>query len=554
MQYIPASNRIEFYRYARLSPDYQNTINFDSAGAQTAFFTGKLAHAVDEQSYQRPYKGECIVELTMADLTGCGYMSFVCEANTAILSNKRYYCFITSIEYVNPVTTRVYYEIDLLQTWFFDYRTGPCYIERMSTRTDDLGDNLQPEPFDSAPILLTEIARIPSNPAQKQFYVIHATEKYEPDGDVLVDIQEGDLVAVNRVLNGVWIGCMDEDTMKKCLACFIRGGRESSIISVTAVPRITEFENPNSYVPMYAPARLEVKADFNFAVLNAGMTGEEYRPKNKKLFGPPFTRILVDGTGGDTAEYNPLFFANTGDITFEYEMTVASKCAIRLTPMNYRGVQEDHLSSFTCDSFPIVAFSGDTYKVWFAQNLLTVGSRLVQGAATTLAAGAVNPVGGAVAGGKAVGDILNVAGEAFGAMMAPDQAHGGSGTNALDWSEGRTGFVIYQCVWRKEFLQMADDFFTMYGYAINHIETPQKHNRTNFTYIKTRDVSGYADNFGSGIPAEDIAAINRLYDRGIRFWVYGDRVGDFSVTNDPLGAASGDEPSPGPEIIEERSE
>ena len=42
----------------------------------------------------------------------------------------------------------MHFEIDVLQTWYFDYEYRMCYIERAHSLTDEIGDNIVAESFD----------------------------------------------------------------------------------------------------------------------------------------------------------------------------------------------------------------------------------------------------------------------------------------------------------------------------------------------------------------------------------------------------------------------
>ena len=57
------------------------------------------------------------------------------SVNYVIWNNghKELYCFIIKKEYVNEECTRLYYEIDVLNTFLFDFSIAKSYIERLST-------------------------------------------------------------------------------------------------------------------------------------------------------------------------------------------------------------------------------------------------------------------------------------------------------------------------------------------------------------------------------------------------------------------------------------
>ena len=96
---------------------------------------------LNNQSYQRYGRNQIKVQIPMDLLLDCNYLMF----NNQRFGNKWFYAFITHLEYISEVVTLVSYEIDVLQTWAFDYTPNPCYIERCHAVTDDPGDNLVEE-------------------------------------------------------------------------------------------------------------------------------------------------------------------------------------------------------------------------------------------------------------------------------------------------------------------------------------------------------------------------------------------------------------------------
>jgi hypothetical protein len=96
-------------------------------------------------------------------------------------------------------------------------------------------------------------------------------------------------------------------------------------------------------------------------------------------------------------------------------------------------------------------------------------------------------------------------------------------------------FKFYKMHVRDDEAKRIDDFFSVYGYAINKVETPNITGRQYWNFIKTRNAE-----ISGNIPSSSKAAIGRIFDGGIFFWRNGDNVGNFrqSVTqgsiNNPI--------------------
>ena len=124
-----------------LDKDYRHTKYFTNATQQNDYFRTLVFKTFSEQTYQRYAKGQLRIAALADDIYSANYMMF---QNTNH-GNKWFYAFIDSVEYVSNTVTTVYYIIDVIQTWMFDYSMGGCFVEREHSLTDKFGENLVPE-------------------------------------------------------------------------------------------------------------------------------------------------------------------------------------------------------------------------------------------------------------------------------------------------------------------------------------------------------------------------------------------------------------------------
>ena len=110
--YISPNTTVRLLHNVPLDPTYDHTIYFDSQANQTNYFISKQKRAFTKNTYQRHTRDTMKVAVLADEIFDCNYMMF---QNTAY-GNKWFYAFITSIEYVNNVTSIVTYQIDVLQT------------------------------------------------------------------------------------------------------------------------------------------------------------------------------------------------------------------------------------------------------------------------------------------------------------------------------------------------------------------------------------------------------------------------------------------------------
>ena len=146
MAYIAPNSIIKIMHNVPLDDTYNHTIKFASLSAQQTYFSGSgvVKYTLDKQSYQRVERGKMRVEILSDNLYDCNYLAF---QNTSF-GTKWFYAFITSVEYINDVTSEITFEIDVMQSFLFDITVGSCFVEREHAVNDTAGSNTIAEPID----------------------------------------------------------------------------------------------------------------------------------------------------------------------------------------------------------------------------------------------------------------------------------------------------------------------------------------------------------------------------------------------------------------------
>lgn len=105
---------------------------------------------------------------------------------------------------------------------------------------------------------------------------------------------------------------------------------------------------------------------------------------------------------------------------------------------------------------------------------------------------------------------------------------GGSLAAAMDMRSMGTGLAIWgiQMQPAYERLVKIDQYFDMFGYAVNSVKVPELTSRQYWNYVKTVN----ADVRGT-MPSQARQDIKDLLDRGIRFWHDPDKMGNYSYHN-----------------------
>lgn len=117
---------------------YNHTVWFNNIADQQKFFNSYLKSPViingvnyvfslTNLTNQRVERNYISVNIPYALLLDINYVMF---QNTMYNATKWFYAFVTNIEYVNTTTTNVYYEIDLIQTFLFDFTLQNVRVDR----------------------------------------------------------------------------------------------------------------------------------------------------------------------------------------------------------------------------------------------------------------------------------------------------------------------------------------------------------------------------------------------------------------------------------------
>ena len=553
MTYIAPDTNIQFFRNVNIDPDHENSIYFATTAQKDAYFDA-LPHLTAPTSYyQREKRGYCRVEFPIKQMLNRTYMRFKnnqVSTNNPLFEDKWFYAFVDNVEYVNNITTEVQYTLDPLMTWMGSDSFGldDCFIERQHTLTDNIGDNLVPEPVSV------------NNYVENLYFVNNGTDNIQAspqrsgvmnnkatDWEYLVvleptttDLPAGELLGIYSGLH--YEECADAAAVNTLLAQLPSMGQDR----VQGIYYIPKFFRPTAQNPAPKSKTINIKKPVPMytqldGYLGPVENGVSRGVKNNKLYTYPFNYILANNTEGQTAQFLfELFTGGTCD--FIIKGIIGEQTQIICSPLNYRGHiygltgLDDVNNQMMIKDFPMCAWVIDTYKAYLAQQAVSipasVASSALTGALTGGVAGAV--VGGA--GAAVTGMVRTIAGE-FKAAQHPFEARG---VNAPQISCAGLApykdFYFFRICLRRDEAKRIDDFFDMFGYQINEVAKPNMCARPYWTYIKT--VGAHVSGF---MPASDMRTIEEIFNKGVRLWngaalystpatVY---IGNYSLDNRP---------------------
>jgi hypothetical protein len=528
---------------------YQHTIYFPNRAKQLEYFEGKVVRAFPSHSHHRR-NWELKVEATVEEAQGWNYL-FI--ENPGV---KPYFYFINKVEYVSDTTVKLYLELDVIQTHINEWNLLSCFVERQHTTSDRIGEHTVPEGLELGPYTNYHTYNL-EDIKDMGILVLSAL-------DLTYNINENTPAAYARKYDGVYSGMgvyafNDMEKLETQLKALDAEGKQESVLAIWMYPKklvqlcksftgtdVTTYSWSGFDWANARCANVHSVAGGETTLANYANYDEKlfqgFKPDNNKLYTYPYNLLYVTGHQGDKAELRFEHFntLESQDNLYRFRLfgAISPDAGVKLAPLGYNitGTNINYDEGLTLGNYPPCAWDTDTYKVWLAQNYNQLAhaenTAILSGlgGVGAIVAGAVTGNlamvgGGAVATIGSLTQISSIMAQKEDAKAQPLQAKG-TFSSSVNVANGRQTFSFYYKCIRAEYAKQIDDFFTMYGYKVNRVQTPNINARPKYTYIKTVGckVSGEMCN-------EDIIQIERIFDAGITFWKNGDNIGNYFQDN-----------------------
>lgn len=521
---IEPNTNIRLLHNVPLDNTYDHTIYFGSRSAQTTYFQGLTKYNLTAQSYQRVQRGRARVGIKADSIYDCNYMMF---QNTAY-GNKWFYAFITSVEFVNNVTSEVTFEIDVMQTWYFDYESEACFVEREHIANDQIGANITDEP-----VALGEYVMNNYDPLMdlKSMAVIIA----------IIDVDGSSFVTEGNLYDGVFSGAelwaydsTDVSGITEKIGEYVQ--KTDSIVAMYMCPvaMINGGSVPKNHKLSYGDSATSYY--FTKPSVNSNISLNGYVPKNMKMYTYPYNFYHVDNANGSGLSLRYEFFENNTP-AFEISGTITQPVEVMLRPCSYKGVKGyDQLSgytslnteSLTLTGYPLCSWNYDAFQAWIAQNAVPLATNTLANLGELAISAPLSANPNATYSTSIIGQAANVLGTMYKASIASDISKGTFNNGGVNVAKSKQQFYGGQCSVNARQARIIDDFFTMFGYATKEVKTFSLNSRPHWNYIKTIGWCGKGS-----VPADDMKKIASIYDNGITFWQHGDEVGNYFLDNKP---------------------
>ncbi len=514
-----------------LSMGDRKQISFTSAAEQSSYFYSLRKHNFDNYNYVRQDKA-IVVNANVETLLDCNYMMY----KNANFRDKWFYAYITRKEWVSQNSCRLYLKTDVFQTWQFKWTLHPSMVIREHTPTDYLYEHTLPEDIGYGGHKATRNRLVGETAAfsmagnsqqlfSQNYYAVFIMSEQARYAS------ESTLPAVSYMggsANACYCYAMPIGSVRQFVTLVNENGQASAIVTAVCVPKgAVVFHEITSTIPgLGYVTGIEGNVSWEWQVDKTRDNIDGYTPKNKKLYCYPYNFDMIY-TGNQQQVLRYEWFNNP---TIEYYklrlfFMLSAMPIYGCMPEAYDGKSLNEQAGLQLQNFPQMSWTSDFFANYMglhgyslAANTVIEGIHNITPYAGQLyGAGALTEQG--VTLGANILDMKNVPRTEKGAIDGNYAVH--TNTNH-----------IYICTMqiRAEYAEIVDNYFTMYGYKVMTMKTPQFRSRKRFNYLQTQSIDITGD-----IPQEDLVELQDLFNGGLTVWKYfsGFNFGSYAGDNTP---------------------
>ncbi|MCU7526199.1 MAG: phage tail protein [Ignavibacteria bacterium] len=556
---------------------YEHTRWFTSTIDQTNYFLSKASHTFTQFTYQREEQA-IRVPANYDSLYDCNYVMY----QNKNYSGKWFYAFITKKEYVNPEMTKIYFEIDVFQTYRFEMLWNPSFVER---------EHCQRWNSDGTPIVNTvdeglmygteydtvsvkqwiphtdtyflvivskqtlhggsanvgKIVPTINGNVQPLSYYVHPFKKNGSTPNVTLDGMDINLSSVQDVLTCLYSQTTAVNNIVSLYITDYIGYNNFLNASSQWVDQATIQDSTTSFNTLY------IKYMPYYDTMDKDMGGKWTGYKTvteSKLLMYPYTQLTLDDFKGNRANFKTEYI-NGDNLWLKVKGSIGTSNKVSYGVKNYNTnntdgffdeiVDETALINNEPNDVPIIT---DLLAAYLQGNKNTIANQkssilfnqvtgAFNGMVNTAMMGHMMGVSGVMQG---IGEGVQSLGNGYLQMQGllakqqdiantpPSIAKMGS-NSSYTLGNGYSGVYIIKKQIKSEYIKKLTDFFKMYGYKLNEVKIPNLHTRQHFNFVKTVGANIHGD-----MPNEAITKLKAIFDKGITLW-HGDWVCDYSKTN-----------------------
>lgn len=534
------NSRVIISKNIKIDKNYKNVLNYSENNMLELLLSNN--HLVNQDNtYQFiNINNKIRVNFSYQDCLTANYIAF----QNPNYSNKWFFAWIEHVEFKSQNCCEITYVVDAWSTWFGYWNQKPCYVIREHVNDDEIGLHTIPENLELGDYVLN--SRKEDFMAEINNFAICMAVSELPDESVPPYTN-------NRVYNGIfgglyYLGFNSPAECQNAIRIYDKLGKANSINSLFMIPKTMESfadgtsaswsisqggETIGTANLVYLTGSNESDTIGNINVVFPSKIGNNYVPKNNKLFTYPYCFFNLTNNSGITESFRYEDFAkedNIPSIAFWVSASITPGMSMKAIPLFYKNENINYNFGIMSGKLPVCSYDSDVYLNWLRQNGLNSVFNVIGGVISTAGAIGSGSIGGAVGG---ISSIYNALHQHTIADMTPNQAKGNTNGGDINFSDTSCGvFTIYKMSIKDEYAKIIDDYFSRYGYRINEVKMANITGRNIFNYIEIGhgESIGYSEG-NISVPTEYMEIINNACQNGITIWHSHGNIGNYNLSN-----------------------
>lgn len=518
------NSQIILCKNIKLDRNYVNVLNYTEQQMLELCQANQIS-ARNNYSFIRP-TNSIYVDFTYSQCIQANYIAF----QNPDYSNKWFFAWIDEVIYRSDKNCEITYTIDAWSTWFDKWTTKKCFVNRHHVNDDTIGANTINENLDVGEVIQEiETEEI----SYSEYFYVGVLTSHNPSTNT--DFPTPITVYKRNVMSKK-LCLFDATDMTNLvnLGLFLlhtnANGHTGDIDSIFFIPASAIDEanlqentgtvGGQSYT-FYTTSNTFTIEEFNTEIEKLHAFSD-FTPKNNKCFVYPYNYLFVSNNIGNHNIYKYEDFS-TEKAIFKNQLTISVGMSGRIVPLNYKGMASNEDETIPLPKYPTIEWSSDSYINWLTQQAVNIPTQVV-GLAGNVANTNYTDLSSVTSLSQNIGGFI---GQFYSASLLPNVTHG-QNTADITFLAKRNTFTYRQMRAKTEYLQIIDDYFTKYGYAIKKLAIPNIVGRRYWNYIEI----GSDDNIGFGsVPSNFMEIINNACRRGTTVWHNHDNIGDYSLNN-----------------------
>lgn len=481
-----------------------------------------------------------------------------------IEDDKRYYFFINSIDWSsNLITATFNCEVDWWQTYCYDITFKKSFVEREHVSDDTFGKHIYDENIPISDYIVADSEMLNMDKDKILFCVTVSDNSYvwqDSNGTRPASLY----ITTENGLNWqtLTLGFTKSSDASNFINGMVSNNKIDSIIGYYLAPvdGVNRFQVwcgdnlPDSY--WCTAWQVFPNGDYDTYTINRKNNIDGYIPRNNKCFTYPYNFVNITNNQGNSIIGKFEFSNDLSKIFFNYNFPTQEGASCNGYLYNYNNVKHNLDYSISGALNIELPYNTNAYSAYYSANANSINNSYAQADrnydtsitnATISAIGQVgssamtlDPIKLAQSGINAIGNQITSinsasnnqtnAYESINATLRDQKSKGniqhGSFNVSIMQNINQVGFKAQTYQVKKEYIEMIDNYFDMFGYKVNIIKVPQFNSRPSWNYIKTNGV-----NLIGNVPQIALNTIKKMFNNGTTIWHNIKTMYDYSNNN-----------------------